>query len=87
MSDDVRMRIRAMLADYVGVPPDGFEMGKSLDLDYDMDSTELTEIARKIEAEFALSIDKSARSSWETGADIAAFVSEHAGGQQQLADR
>lgn len=87
MSGDVWMRIKAMLADYVGVPPDGFEMEKSLDLAYDMDSTELTEIAKKIEVEFSLSIDKSARSDWETGADIATFVREHCGGPQLLAGR
>lgn len=87
MSGDMWMRIRAMLADYVGVPAEGFEMEKSLDLDYDMDSTELTEIAKKIEVEFSLSIDKSARSDWETGADIARFVEENSTGQQLLADR
>jgi acyl carrier protein len=82
MPADVWMRMRAMLARYVEVPEEDFEMGKSLDLHYDMDSTELTEIAKTIEAEFSLSIDKSTRSAWETGADIAAFVSEHGNGRQ-----
>ena len=74
MSLDVQLRIRAILAGYVGIPAESFEMEKSLDLDYDMDSTELTEIAKTIESEFALSIDKSTRRSWESGADIAVFV-------------
>lgn len=87
MSDDVWMRIRAILADYVGIPAEGFDMETSLDLEYDMDSTELTEIAKKIEVEYALSIQKSTRSTWERGADIAAFVREHAGGQQSAVSR
>jgi acyl carrier protein len=81
------MRIRAMLAGYVGIPAEDFQMEKSLDVDYDMDSTELTEIAKTIEAEFSLSIDKSTRSSWESGADIAAYVGEHARDTQVPADR
>lgn len=80
MTEAVQARIRAMLADYVGIPPEAFDMAASLDLEYDMDSTELTEVARTIEAEFGLGIDKSVRSSWERGADIARFVAEHAPG-------
>ena len=74
MSVDVQLRIRAILAKYVGIPAESFDMDKSLDLDYDIDSTELTEIAKTIESEIALSIDKSTRRCWESGAGIVAFV-------------
>lgn len=74
MSMDAQLTIRRILAEYVGVPAENFEMDKSLELDYDLDSTELTEIAKRVESEFGLSIDKSTRRSWESGADIAMFV-------------
>ena len=74
MADNVWLTVRDLLADYVGVPAEDFQMEKSLDLDYAMDSTELTEFARQIESRFALSIAKSQRSSWERGEDVAAFV-------------
>lgn len=74
MSIHAQLKIRQILAEYVGVPAENFEMERSLELDYDLDSTELTEIAKRVETEFGLSIDKSTRRSWESGADIARFV-------------
>lgn len=74
MSIHAQLRIRRILAEYVGVPAEKFEMEKSLELDYDLDSTELTEIAKRVESEFGLSIDKSTQRTWERGADIAMFV-------------
>lgn len=74
MNADVTKVIQEMIAGYVGVPANDVDMSANLDLEYDMDSTELTDFAQLIEKRFSISIDKSHRQIWETGGDIAVFV-------------
>lgn len=77
MSDHILQTIRSMLAGYVEVPETDFRMEADLDAEYDMDSTELTEFAKRIEEVFFVPVSKSTRQSWVTGNDIAAFVVAH----------
>ncbi|WP_423391433.1 acyl carrier protein [Burkholderia sp. LMG 21824] len=76
MNADVTKVIQEMIAGYLGLQASDVDMSADLDLEYDMDSTELTDFAQLIEKRFSISIDKSHRRSWETGCDIAAFVAQ-----------
>ncbi|MBY5775258.1 hypothetical protein HFN63_35440 [Rhizobium leguminosarum] len=73
MSDDLT-DLRTMLANYVDIPVETFDMSEDLDLTYDMDSTELTEFAKNLTCKYGLAIQKSDRADWRTGNDIVAFI-------------
>src|SRR5579859_390623 len=75
MEDTIRSAVRALLAGYIEVDESTFSMTADLDLEYEIDSTEVTEVARKIEELFSVQVSKSSREAWTTGEDIAAFVS------------
>jgi acyl carrier protein len=49
-------------------------MDADLDIEYDMDSTEMTEFAKKIEQKYGISIQRSERQDWVSGSDICKFV-------------
>lgn len=74
MAGDVTETIRSILASYIGIAAQEFEMNKYLSVEYEMDSTELVDVAKRIEQQFAITIDKFARKQWATGDDIAQFV-------------
>jgi acyl carrier protein len=74
MSSTLNEQVRELLATYVDLPPAEFQMDASLDRAYDMDSTELTELAKKIEQRFGVRAGKSERDDWNTGEDICCFV-------------
>ena len=67
-------QIRELLAGYVDAAPAEFQMDASLDLVYDMDSTELTELAKKIAQRFGVRATGSQRDDWNTGDDICRFL-------------
>lgn len=71
---DIYIYIRKTLAQYTEIPVDDFDMAKDLDLDYDMDSTELIEIALDITKKYNINITKSHRNHWNTGNDIVSFI-------------
>ncbi|MGO6747874.1 phosphopantetheine-binding protein [Rhizobium ruizarguesonis] len=66
--------VKTMLAKYSETPIDDFDMSDDLDLTYDMDSTELTELAQQLAQRYNIIIAKSDRADWRTGNDIVAFV-------------
>jgi acyl carrier protein len=70
----LNQQVRELLAGYVDLAPAEFQMDASLDRAYDMDSTELTELAKKIEQRFGVRATKSQRDDWNTGADICRFL-------------
>jgi len=74
MNSKIYNDVQALLAGYVSISPTEFNMNANLDRVYDMDSTELTELAMKIEQQFGVSVSRSERQDWETGADICRFL-------------
>lgn len=76
MQDSVFEEIQTLIADYIDVKASELSMDADLDLEYDMDSTELTEFAKKIQQRYGISITKTDRQRWETGRDIAKLVSQ-----------
>ena len=74
MSSNFTQQVRELLASYVDLAPAEFQMDASLDRAYDMDSTELTELAKKIEQRFGVRANKSERDDWNTGDDIGRFL-------------
>lgn len=76
MKTQIETDIKLLLAVYVSLPEDEISLSADLDLEYDMDSTELTEFAKILEKDFAISIAKSQRQCWVTGQDICNFVHE-----------
>lgn len=74
MSNVLNEQVRELLAAYVELPPAEFRMDADLDLAYDMDSTELTELAKKIEQRFGVRASKSERQDWSTGEHICRFL-------------
>ena len=66
--------VRTMLANYTQTPIEAFDMSGDLDLTYDMDSTELTDLARRLSQQYNIVIGKSDRADWRTGNDIVAFI-------------
>jgi acyl carrier protein len=74
MSSNLFEQVRDLLATYVDVAPQDFRMDASLDLAYDMDSTERTELAKKVEERFGVRASKSQRDDWETGNDLCRFL-------------
>jgi acyl carrier protein len=73
-SSNLTTDVRELLAAYVDVLPVDFRMEADLDLAYDMDSTELTELAKKIEQRFQVKATKSHRDAWRSGNDVCRFV-------------
>lgn len=73
-SSNLTTDVRELLAAYVDVLPVDFRMEADLDLAYDMDSTELTELAKKIEQRFHVKATKSHRDDWRSGNDVCRFV-------------
>lgn len=74
MSNALNRQVRELLSGYVDLTPDEFRMDADLDLVYDMDSTELTELAKKIEQHFGVPAKKSERDDWTTGEHICRFL-------------
>lgn len=74
MQDPIFEQVRALISAYIEIEEDKFDMSADLDLEYDMDSTELTEFAKEIERVFGIPASKSERSSWESGQTIYAFI-------------
>lgn len=79
MSNDLNNQVRELLAGYVDVPVDEFDMDADLDLAYDMDSTELTEFAKTLEVRFDAPATRSQRQDWTTGRHIARFLEAQRG--------
>ena len=77
--------VRTMLASYTETTIEEFDMSEDLDRGYDMDSTELTEIARLLSERFGITVAKSERTDWKTGNDIASFVNRAAHGAEPQA--
>ena len=73
-SSTLNEQVRELLASYVDAVPAEFQMDASLDLVYDMDSTELTELAKKIGQRFGVRATSSQRDDWNTGDDICRFL-------------
>ena len=74
MKESIELAVKDLLADYIEVTADNFCMSASLEMDYEVDSTELTELATKVERAFSVSVSKVERQGWETGDDICRFV-------------
>ena len=74
MSSTISQQVRDLLATYVDVTPAEFRMEASLDLAYDMDSTEMTELAKKVEQRFGVKASKSQREDWLTGDHLCRFL-------------
>ncbi|UFH50202.1 acyl carrier protein [Pseudomonas sp. KNUC1026] len=68
--------VRALLSAYVDVKQEQFDMAADLDLVYDIDSTEMTELAKKIELAFGIPVSKTQRQDWTTGQSISAFLAQ-----------
>lgn len=66
--------VRTMLAHYTQTPIEEFDMSEDLDLTYDMDSTELTDLAKRLAQQYNIVVAKSDRADWRTGNDIVAFM-------------
>ncbi len=66
--------VRTILATYTETPAEEFDMSEDLDLTYDMDSTELTDFAKRLTQQYDVIISKSDRADWTTGNDIVAFL-------------
>jgi len=66
--------VRTILATYTETPIEEFDMSEDLDLTYDMDSTELTDFAKRLTQQYGVIIAKSDRADWTTGNDIVAFL-------------
>lgn len=74
MQDNIFEEIKALIADYIEVPVEKLSMDADLDIEYDMDSTEMTEFAKTIEQKYGISITKSNRQDWVCGKDIGKFI-------------
>jgi|688.fasta_scaffold1054639_2 acyl carrier protein len=74
MQEKINEEIRAMIAGYIDVNASELSMDADLDIEYDMDSTEMTEFAKKIEQKYGISIQRSERQDWVSGSDICKFV-------------
>jgi len=77
MNSTLIEQVRELLAAYVDVAPEAFQMDADLDLAYDMDSTEMTEFAKKIEQRFGVQATRSQRSDWRTGHHVCQFLGDH----------
>lgn len=66
--------VQTMLAHCTQTPIEEFDMSEDLDLTYDMDSTELTDLAKRLAQKYNIVIARSDRADWRTGNDIVAFV-------------
>ncbi len=74
MQDKINEEIREMIAGYIDVNASELSMDADLDIEYDMDSTEMTEFAKKVEQKYGISIQRSERQDWVSGRDICKFV-------------
>ena len=74
MSHSLPQQVCELLAEYVNLPAAEFQMDASLDLAYDMDSTEMTELAKKVEERFGVRASRSQRQDWLTGNDLCRFL-------------
>jgi len=74
MQDPIFIQIRRLISAYIEVSEDELDMNADLNSEYDIDSTEMTELAKEIESKFGIPASKSERSSWETGQTIYAFI-------------
>lgn len=74
MQDKISKEIRAMLANYIDIPEEEVSMDAILDSEYEMDSTEMIEFAKKIEQKYGISITKSDHRTWLSGNHVCKFV-------------
>ncbi|EQB99483.1 acyl carrier protein [Photorhabdus temperata] len=75
MNNNPEVKIKTILSSFVNMNFDDFNMDADLAQAYDMDSTELADLAKEIGKEFGISVTKSQFSNWETGRAILDFVS------------
>ncbi|MCW7549654.1 acyl carrier protein [Photorhabdus sp. P32] len=75
MNNNPEVKIRTILSLFLNVNIDDFNMDANLADAYDMDSTELADLAKEITKEFGISVTKSQFSNWETGRAVLDFVS------------
>ena len=76
MSHSLPQQVCELLAEYVNLPAAEIQMDASLDLAYDMDSTEMTELAKKVEERFGVRASRSQRQDWLTGNDLCRFLDQ-----------
>lgn len=76
MQDKIYDEIRDLIAEYIEIPKDELSMDADLDIEYDMDSTEMTELAKNIEQKYTISIAKSERQNWVSARSICSFVAQ-----------
>ncbi|RAW97796.1 MULTISPECIES: acyl carrier protein [unclassified Photorhabdus] len=75
MNNNPEVKIKTILSLFLNINIDDFNMDVNLADAYDMDSTELADLAKEIEKEFGISVTKSQFSHWETGRAVLDFVS------------
>ncbi|NHB96150.1 acyl carrier protein [Photorhabdus stackebrandtii] len=75
MSNNTEIKIKTILSSFVNINFDDFNMDADLAQAYDMDSTELADLAKEIGKEFGISVTKSQFGNWETGRAVLDFVS------------
>ncbi|WP_350306551.1 acyl carrier protein [Photorhabdus viridis] len=77
MNNNPEVKIKTILSSFVNINFDDFNMDADLAQAYDMDSTELADLAKQIGKEFGIPVTKSQFSNWETGRAVLDFVSEN----------
>lgn len=70
-------KIINQLANFVEVEFSKFDMTANLEEEYDIDSTELTDLAKILEKEFDVKINKSEIDNWESGNSIFNFITKN----------
>ncbi len=75
MNSEIEKRIKSIVGSYIDMSADEISMDASLGREYEMDSTEITELAKIVEKAFGVAIAKTDRKTWKTVGDICQFIS------------
>ena len=63
-------KIIDIIAESIGIDREDLDITADLDIEYDMDSTEKADLARILEKEFKIEIERSSKDTWNTASDI-----------------
>lgn len=74
----MKEKIIEVIADCIGIEAESLDINADLDDEYNMDSTEKADLARILENEFNIKVEKSSKDTWNTAKDIIAFVMDNA---------
>lgn len=74
MKNKIENRIIEIIVEMIELKKEDLNINANLNDEYDMDSAEKAELARILEQEFKVEIERSTRNTWNTTKDIVKFV-------------